>query len=191
VLVPVLTAPFPIANRENLLTAYGRILIGCVIALCLNDRRIFGRLRFLGTRSSSWLVLVAFGIALLLVEPVGAASYAFPFVAALLLVSIIVGGSASARVLAHPLVRYVGTRAYGMYLLDSVAHRVATYLTPPVTDWPTTLLFFVVSAAVALAFADVLYRVIEQPMIRVGKRVSRRLMQNTAAQSLRLAPEVP
>ena len=162
-------------------TAYGRILIGCLIALCLNERRIFDRLRFAGRRAWSVAVACAFIASLLLVSPLQGMIYAFPFVAGLLLISLMIGDGLASRLLSHRAVRYVGTRAYGVYLLDSLAHRAGGYITPAVTDWPTTLLFFVVNLAIAFVIADLLYRLIEQPLIAVGKRVSRRVMIATAS----------
>jgi peptidoglycan/LPS O-acetylase OafA/YrhL len=183
VLVPYLTLPIDMTSsrREIVFTAYGRILIGCLIALCLNDRRIFARLRFAGTPAWSVAIVCAFVVSLLLVSPVTGMIYVFPFVAGLLLISLMIGNGFGSRLLSHRAVRYVGTRAYGIYLLDSLAHRAGGYVTPAVTNWPTTLLFFVANFAVAFVIADVLYRVLERPFIALGKRLSSRVMTATAA----------
>lgn len=179
VLLPIVMLPFGLSagHQKLIFTAYGQILIGCLIALCLHEVRIYIRLQFLGRRSWSAVVACAFVASLLLVDAWNShvSEYAFPFVAGLLLIALIIGDGVGSQLLSNRLVRYVGTRAYGIYLLDSLANRAAGYLTPDPTDWPSTLLFFVVRFLIAFVVADVLFRLIEQPMIAVGKRLSRRL----------------
>jgi peptidoglycan/LPS O-acetylase OafA/YrhL len=188
VLVPILTLPFALSpgHQKVIFNAYGQILIGCLIALCLHEARIYDRLRFLGQRSWSAVVACAFVVSLLLVHAWKShvSEYAFPFVAGLLLIGLISGDGVASRLLSHRVVRYVGTRAYGIYLLDSLANRAAGYVTPDPTDWPRTLLFFAVRFLIAFAVADVLFRLIEQPMIAVGKRLSRRLRMRNATIAL-------
>jgi peptidoglycan/LPS O-acetylase OafA/YrhL len=174
-LLPILTLPLGLSpgRQEIVFTAYGRILIGCVIALCLHERRIYERLRFLGGRFQSLGIALAFVGSLLLVDAwkSNLTLYGFPFVAGLLLVSLIIGGGLASKLLSPSAVRFIGTRAYGIYLLDSLANRAAGYVVHP-TDWPRTLLSFGLRFAIALLIADVLFRTIERPLIAYGKRLS-------------------
>jgi peptidoglycan/LPS O-acetylase OafA/YrhL len=193
VLVPILTLPLGLSpdRQEIVFTAYGRILIGCLVALCLHERRIFRYLRRLGGTAWSAVVACAFVGALLLVDgrPGNLTLYAFPFVAGVFLVTIVVGsGGVAARVLSQPLVRRVGTRAYGMYLLDSIANRATGYLIHDPSGWPSTLASFVIRLALAFVLADILYRIVERPLIKVGKRLSGRLHAREAASIARVAP---
>ena len=184
VLVPILVLPLglPPSRQEIIFTAYGRILIGCLLALLLHEARIYRRLRFLGQPAWSTVVACAFVVSLLLVDAWNndVSYYAFPFVAGLLLISLMIGNGVATKLLSNRTVRYVGTRAYGIYLLDNLANRGAGYLTPDPADWPRTLLFFVVRFLIAFAIADVLFRLIERPMIAIGKRLSRRLRRRNS-----------
>jgi peptidoglycan/LPS O-acetylase OafA/YrhL len=185
VLIPILTLPLGLSPnyQEIIFTAYGRILIGCLIALCLHDARIYERLRVFGRRSTSTVVACLFVASLLLVHAwkSNVSLYAFPFVAGLLVITLIIGDGGASRLLSKRAFRYIGTRAYGIYLLDSLANRAAGYVTPTPSDWPRTLLFFSVRFVIAFVIADLLFRVIERPMISVGKRVSRRLRARSSA----------
>ena len=184
-LLPILTLPLGLSpdRQEIIFTAYGRILIGCLLALCLHEARIYDRLRFLGRSSWSAVVACGFVASLLLVDAWDGklTLYAFPVVGAILLITLIIGDGVASKLLSHRTVRYIGTRAYGIYLLDSLANRAAGYISPDPTDWPRTMLFFALRFAVAFAIADVLFRLIERPMIGIGKRLSRRLRTADAA----------
>lgn len=188
VLVPILTLPLGLSpsRQEIVFTAYGRILIGCLIAICLHEARLYQRLRFLGRHAWSLVVVVLFVGSLLLVEAWHSnwSTYAFPFAAALLLISLTIGDGVGSKVLSLRSVRYVGTRAYGIYLLDSLANRAAGYVIHNPSDWPHTILSFVLRFAIAFVIADVMFRTIERPMIAVGKRLSRRVRAAAPAPTL-------
>ena len=105
VLVPILTLPLGLSpsRQEIVFTAYGRILIGCLIAICLHEARLYQRLRFLGRHAWSLVVVVLFVGSLLLVEAWHSnwSTYAFPFAAALLLISLTIGDGVGSKVLSR------------------------------------------------------------------------------------------
>ncbi|MEK8109622.1 hypothetical protein NKG94_44425 [Micromonospora sp. M12] len=71
----------------------------------------------------------------------------------------------------RPLV-LIGERSYSMYLVQSIAARVAIGLLPAMGRRSTAVLLGAV--VVALLVADVLYRWVELPMIEVGRRLAAR-----------------
>jgi peptidoglycan/LPS O-acetylase OafA/YrhL len=157
---------------------YVAILLGCLTAVLMHHPRGFALFRPLTHPVTASVVIVAFAAVQVAVRYWPArfgqealiGSYA---AAAALLLPALLSRSVLARVLGlRPLV-FVGERSYSMYLVQSIAAHAAVGLLPALGRHGTGI--FVAAVVVALVLADVLYRWVELPMIKVGRELAARV----------------
>ncbi|MCO1599553.1 acyltransferase [Micromonospora sp. RHAY321] len=157
---------------------YVAILLGCLTAVVMHHRRGFALVRPLThpvTATAVIVVFVAFQVAvqywpIRFGQEALIGTYA---AAAALLLPALLSRSVLARGLGlRPLV-FIGERSYSMYLVQSIAARVAIGLLPAMGRRSTAV--FLGAVVVALVVADVLYRWVELPMIEVGRRLAARV----------------
>lgn len=162
---------------------YIPILIGCLLAILAHHPRGFAIMRplthpIVGTALAVGFIGVQLGL--------GPAYRAFGEVKVIpwyaLYIALVLPGllarSPGARLLSTRVLGFVGERSYSLYLLQVLAGVAVTWLVKVgdhllgvgfVLHFGTTMAFLV--AIVALAMADVLYRLVEQPCIRLGRRI--------------------
>lgn len=163
--------------------AYGDILVGCAIATLLDHPRWFRLLSHLGRDGIRELVVLAF----LVLQFAPAAfdlrrSMAYPVAVALVLCALLSRPSRLSNYLATPALAFIGTRSYGMYLIHTLV-RNALERVPLLHGAGTGAVIgrYVMTVACSLAFADLMYRTVEGPMIGIGRRWSHRLIRKAAA----------
>jgi peptidoglycan/LPS O-acetylase OafA/YrhL len=153
---------------------YVPIAAGCVVAVLLNDRRWYLRLSLLRHPIVA-VLLTAGAIAELLMNSGDRhIQVLFACLVALLMPTVVTGTPAVVRVLTARPVRFVGTRAYGIYLFHPLVGEVLSRALP--TNGPVALqvVRLLLILAVSLVVADILYRLVEKPLIAVGRRLTRR-----------------
>jgi len=160
---------------------YGALAIGCLLALVLHARRGYRVVsRLAGPWSAAAAVVVLVADQLLVGGGVSLARSVYPWVVAWLIVALILADSPVARAARSRPAVLVGTRSYGMYLTHLLALAVVErWLRPTTTLTPVAILSLVLAAAVTFGIADVLHRTVEAPMVRVGRRLSRRARSAT------------
>ena len=68
---------------------------------------------------------------------------------------------------------YIGTRSYALYLIHRMAKGVVDrVVTPGSTSVPHELVHFALMLGLSLIAAEILCRLVEQPMIRLGRRLA-------------------
>jgi peptidoglycan/LPS O-acetylase OafA/YrhL len=150
------------------------ICLGCALAYAMDSRRSFRVIRgLLGHRLSApaALLLLAAIYALLMRAPADSMmerGLAIPFTGSMLL---LVGAcciredNGIAWLAANPVVRYVGTISYGMYLLHMLAINVTKKLNLP-HDWR----YFVISLALSILLASASYWLYERQFLKLKHR---------------------
>jgi peptidoglycan/LPS O-acetylase OafA/YrhL len=167
------------------------VLIGCCAALAWANPRLRERIR--AGLSGQWtptILLVALGLAVQtvrcqdekwLLDRVLAWSVALPvfstLVAALILALVIQPSSGPARVLSHPILRWIGRLSYSIYLWHVFSFTEAKQLGAPIaralpfaSQATVELLTDGVGVALTLALACLSYYVIEKPFLRLKGR---------------------
>jgi peptidoglycan/LPS O-acetylase OafA/YrhL len=154
------------------------ICLGCALAYALDSRRTFQMIRgLLGNVFSApaALILLAAIYAMLMRAPADSMlerGLAVPFTAAMLL---LVGAcciredNGIAWLMANPVVRYVGTISYGMYLLHMLGINAAKKLELP-HDWR----YFAISLALSIGLASASYWLYERQFLKLKHRFSTR-----------------
>jgi peptidoglycan/LPS O-acetylase OafA/YrhL len=185
-LILALVAQLPIAfsSGGRALAPYSAILVGCVLAFALHHRHAF---RFVSRLGSVAGLVVALSLlvtmqALTHVFDVTAAGfrvsspyYYLPYsvAAALVVASLALQARGSGVFRSRPL-RFVGRVSYPLYLTHPIALGFAATAIAP-GGVVTELAYLAVGLTLSLALAYGLHRVVEQPLIAVGKRGAARI----------------
>jgi peptidoglycan/LPS O-acetylase OafA/YrhL len=185
-LILALVAQLPLAfsSGGRALAPYSAILVGCVLAFALHHRHAF---RFVSRLGSVAGLVVALSLlvtmqALTHVFDVTAAGfrvsspyYYLPYsvAAALVVASLALQARGSGVFRSRPL-RFVGRVSYPLYLTHPIALGFAATAIAP-GGVVTELAYLAVGLTLSLALAYGLHRVVEQPLIAVGKRGAARV----------------
>ncbi|WNV87715.1 acyltransferase [Umezawaea sp. Da 62-37] len=164
-------------SSPNWTLGYFSILVGCLVALVLHHPRGHAVLRPLTGPVASVAVAVAFVAFHLSVRTIApvlgdwfgvpasmAVTPVYALACAVLLPAAISAGPV-ARMLSTRPMRFVGDRSYSLYLVQGIAGGAVALVGSFGDAHPLVVL------AVALVMAHVLHRVVELPMIAVGRRV--------------------
>ena len=149
--------------------SYVSILVGCGLAVSMHTRTGFGRLRSLMTPLGRGTVLLVFLMAQLLVGWGHARAGELATVVYVVVVAAVIPGlltdGAAARALSTRPMRWLGARSYSLYLCQVLAAWTVYALLPGLA----AIAMVIATIVVGLVGADVLYRYVESPMIRVGR----------------------
>jgi peptidoglycan/LPS O-acetylase OafA/YrhL len=157
--------------------SYCDILIGCLLAFLMHDRRGYERLRILGrtdlTTCFVLLVLAAATLGRLTGTQLGERWFSLAGAGAI--AALITNTGFPNRLASHRWLKSVGLWSYAIYLTHPIAYDFWNRLLPPgrVGDY----LSLVLTCATDFPLCWVLHTWIEKPMIGVGRRATLRLEQ--------------
>ena len=195
-LVVFVLAPFVLAQEMRLvgryLFCYFHLLLGCVVAMLLHDRRNFERIRFLGQPGWRSLTLAVFVLIHFATPWVAEPSYAgyalhtlYGLACSAFLVALVTGEGVQNRVLRCAPLALVGRLSYGVYLVH-VFGIVAAYRLVPAWGGPaTSVLVYVTACALSIVAAWLLALAVERPGIAIGRRWSRSLLDRAPGEACR------
>lgn len=162
---------------------HGKILLGCLLALLLDDRKWFDRLRFLGRPAVAYAT-AAFFLAVQFTAPYWP-GWPFPYAhelvhsvaAVLLLASVALTRTVVNAVLEWRPAVFLGQLSYGMYLVHTLCINAAQKVFPAGTGRVEVAVgAFVLAAGLSVAAAYALAVAFERPMIALGRRWSERVL---------------
>jgi peptidoglycan/LPS O-acetylase OafA/YrhL len=169
----VLTALASLWSSTHYFAIYTPILLGCVVALVLDNPEYYRRAVRLATTPVALLLIAALIGWDLAYESGSDVHIVFSFLTALLFPAVLVGPRWLSGLLSNKVLVYIGTRSYAVYLIHrvvkDVVDRVVSYGS---TSVPHELLHFVLIVICSLAAAEVMYRLVERPMIQLGRRLA-------------------
>ena len=170
----LLAALLGLAATAPVLVSYIPITLGCLVAVLLHDPRGFRAVARLTRPIGATLVAAVFAAGHLalplghrVLGPGGPVIIAYAVLVAVLVVSLVGTGPVAWLLALRPLT-FVGDRSYSLYLVQALAGLAVASTIPALAAHRTVTA--VVVLAVALLMADLLYRWIEQPAIRWGRR---------------------
>ncbi|GAA3647440.1 acyltransferase [Lentzea roselyniae] len=156
---------------------YFTVLVGCAVALLMNNRRGFALLR---PFMVPWVIVLFIGVHLAVPLVSSALDGAIPgFVsvvpiyavaAGLTLPALLAPGLPQRLLSARPMV-WLGERSYSIYLVQSIAHSAV------LLSGASGLLMAVLTSLVAIGIADLCHRFVELPMIERGRSRTRDVVQ--------------
>jgi peptidoglycan/LPS O-acetylase OafA/YrhL len=175
-LVLVLIASTGILNARSpdlaqMWGAYMDILIGCLVALALHERRLYEKLSVLGRTPIAWGVFGVLAIAML--SPLTGTQFGeryFAMLAAMALIALVTTERGPARMFAHPALAAVGAWSYGIYLLHIMVYDMVNKTLPAGSSWD--YLTMPLCLLIVLPLARFLHLHYEQPIIAFGRRVA-------------------
>jgi peptidoglycan/LPS O-acetylase OafA/YrhL len=160
------------------LGGYGGLLVGAAVAL-LERRRGWtatGAPDLLTRPATGWLLVLAVAGGLLSANLPHDDRVVYLFLCplvAVLLVHLVHGRSAVTRFLGIPVMRWLGRRSYGIYLIHTLALTVCAKVLP--AGLPARGLWLLAGCLLlTLVASDVAHRLVETPFIRLGRRWSAR-----------------
>jgi peptidoglycan/LPS O-acetylase OafA/YrhL len=166
--------------------SYGHILVGCLVALLLDDPKWFARFYWLRRANTAWAALAIF-LTVQFAIPHISRDWEIPLrvgytiATALLIGAVVQSDSGVARTLRQPLLVWVGRLSYGMYLIHLFASNIAQKLVPgSASDPRNAVASLAVACLASIVMAYLLAVTIERPFIALGRRLSRAILQREA-----------
>jgi peptidoglycan/LPS O-acetylase OafA/YrhL len=155
------------------LAIYTPILLGCTMAVMLDNRQLYQRVVRLATTPIALLLIAAMLVWEIGFENGSDVHILFAVLTVLLFPAVLVGPRWLSSVLSNRVAVYIGTRSYALYLIHRMGKGVVDRVVAPgSTSIPHELVHYVLIVAVSLAAAEILCRLVEQPMIRLGRRLA-------------------
>ncbi|TQS45853.1 acyltransferase family protein [Cryptosporangium phraense] len=183
----LVTSVLGVVDRDTYLALYGPILLGCVLAIAMDSRRGFAVVSWLARPVGSVAIAMVAVFALVVDTNPGPVHPWFAVAVAGLLPSVLVGRRFAWGWLTVAPMRWIGARSYAVYLIHPLVMSAVDLVVPsdgrPGGGVAVVRLGLMVAGS--LGFAEVLYRTIERPMIRVGHRLAGR------AKDVRAVPSAP
>jgi peptidoglycan/LPS O-acetylase OafA/YrhL len=96
--------------------------------------------------------------------------FVFSAIATVLTGHVVVCSSWLTRLMNHRLLTWIGSRSYGMYLVQAIALKLVERIVPD-TNWIGQLVIIFASIAASAGIAELLYRLIEHPCRTFGLRL--------------------
>ncbi|WP_270888308.1 acyltransferase family protein [Pedococcus sp. 5OH_020] len=169
----VLTAVGSLWSATFYFATYTPILLGCVMALVLHNPSLYTWAARLARTDVALLLIGALIAWELEFENGSQVHIVFAVLTALLLPSVLLGPRWLSTVLSHPVAAYIGTRSYAVYLIHRIAKgTVDRVVGPGSTSIPHQLTHFLLIVVISLLAAEIMHRLIEQPMIQRGRRLA-------------------
>jgi peptidoglycan/LPS O-acetylase OafA/YrhL len=169
----VLTAAASLWHVTDYFAIYTPILLGCVVAIVFDDPQLYLRARRLANTPAAVVLiaaLIAWDVAF---ENGSHVHIVFSVLTAMIFPAILVGPRWLSSLLSNPVAVYIGKRSYIVYLIHRIAKGVVDrVVTPGSISVPHELIHFALIVALSLAGAEVLARLVEQPMIRLGRKLA-------------------
>jgi len=170
---------------DIILFPYSEILLGCLLALLLEQKEWYLRLRVLGAAPWNYLVLLVF-VTLHLIYPqvvqsVPEVQIPYTLAVGCLICSVLTGKGWLQNMLHFAPMVFIGRLSYGMYLIHGLGISGAQKLIRPGSGRvDVNVLTFFLACAITVMAAYFLAVVIERPWIRLGRRWSQRVMEKKA-----------
>jgi peptidoglycan/LPS O-acetylase OafA/YrhL len=154
---------------------YAHILIGCALAVLLDNPAVFARLRGLARPVPAMVVaLLAIGVHFTTDAARPWTHVAFAAMVALVLIGLVAGRSPVTRALVWPPLVWLGGISYGVYLFNQLGLHAAMRVVPERWGWPGDALAMALGLAITLAVCQVLHRYLEIPLMRYGRTLANR-----------------
>jgi peptidoglycan/LPS O-acetylase OafA/YrhL len=161
---------------------HSSILLGCLVALLLDDRAWFDRLSFLRRGTWTWAALAALiGLHLSIspTDPVG--GFAYSIACASLLAGLVVGDGPIRQVLSWGVLVAIGRLSYGIYLLHYFGLNAAEAIARPGSGRAEVgVLALALAWAISAAMAYAMALAVERPCIALGRRLSSKAIESHA-----------
>jgi peptidoglycan/LPS O-acetylase OafA/YrhL len=192
VALTVLSAAAALWEPVHYFATYTPILLGCVLAIAMHSERGYAVVVRLTRGWVAAVLLCALGVQMVLFENGTSIHVVFGLLVALAFPSFLLGPKWLSRVLSSRIAVYIGERSYAIYLIHRIAKGVVDRaIAPGSHSVAAEVARFVLIMVVALLGAEVLRRLVEQPMIRLGRRLAQRTGEARGRQRVSVSGRVP
>jgi peptidoglycan/LPS O-acetylase OafA/YrhL len=154
--------------------AYSDILIGCLLAILLQNERCFGILTRISDSIGYVNILIVFFVYQLLLHPFPELTFLYSLAAFFVLLSLTTS-TANLYLIESKWMIWIGRRAYSIYLLHVIAIQIVTKILPDGRGPLVALIAALLSLALATLIADLMFRFVERPFIAKGRAMSTKI----------------
>ena len=172
------------------LSPYGLLALGCLLAIALSRKKTYqvaarlGEQRFLVPACVVFLAL-QFGTAAIM--PGGVLYVLYGVVIVVVLCGLVVTRARWTGFLTTRPMVLLGTLSYGLYLFHNFGLNLAEMVVPQTTFW-WSLLSTTVGLGLSVLGCWILHKLVEQPCIKIGHRLSTKLKTRVASRSPQSEP---
>jgi peptidoglycan/LPS O-acetylase OafA/YrhL len=162
--------------------SYTDILIGCLLAILLQQRAVYNYFRWLGRTEVTCAVLVLLGVALLsrfTGTQIGERLFALS--AALAIAALVTNAGPPATFAGNAWLVRIGAWSYAIYLTHPIVFDVVDRLLP--AGRPGDYLSLALTLAIDLPLCWLLHIRVEKPLIALGRRLTARINGDPLAHS--------
>ena len=164
------------AELAQMWGSYSDILIGCLLALVMNERRAYEQLRILGRPELTWAVLVLLVVvALNRLTGTQLGERLFSLAGAAAIAALVTNTGAAMRLVSHPWLVRIGAWSYAIYLTHPIVFDVWNRMLP--AGRPFDYLTLPLTIATDFPLCWLLHIWFEKPLIALGRRFASRVQQ--------------
>lgn len=168
----LLTGVAALVPPTEYLGLYTALIVGSVVAVAMHDVKTFRVAEYLAAPLPSFIAL-AVAVATLTVSSDSKVQVFFPLAAALVFPSIVLESTWTTSVLKWRPLRRLGIISYAVYLFHPLCIEIVDRILPPGQELVSIqILRLVAILALSACVAEVMHRLVEQPMIRIGRKLA-------------------
>lgn len=160
---------------------YGGLAIGSLVALINADTHRAASRWMLSVPTYVYLIALMAGYWLTVIYDGGRIHVVLTSAAALLICSLVGTSSAVSRVLGSKPLAVLGRRTYGIYLVHVLIANAVTTVLNRVHVNRSWFLTFGITLCIAVVVASILKKILEDPLIAVGRELAARIRAKTGA----------
>ena len=165
-----------IASRSSegqYVATYTPILYGCLLAQLLHRPSTYAAVRHIASTPVLVVLLALLVLQIAFLDQGGHVHVVFGALVALAMPGVLIGPGWIKPLLTNRGVSYVGRRSYAVYLVHRMAKGVVDRVVAPEGTDGEQVTRLVMIVSVSLLAAEIIYRLVEAPMIQLGRRLAR------------------
>lgn len=151
---------------------YTALIVGSLVAILMHDRRTFRATAYLAAPLASLIALAA-AITALIASSDSKVQVLFPLAAALVFPAIVLESTWLSSILKWPLLRRLGAISYAVYLFHPLCIEIVDRIwVPGQENLFVQILRLTAILALSACVAETMHRLVEKPMIRLGRQLA-------------------
>lgn len=161
-------------DHDSYLALYTPIFLGCALALAMHDPRSFVWVRKLAAPAIGLPLVAVAAAGVFVFEARGNVQFGYGWAAVWAFPAILLGVPGVTRALSSKALVHIGTRSYAIYLFHPLVGEVVDKLVDPGQGTGPAVVRILLLFSGSVVVAEVLYRVLERPLIARGRVIARR-----------------
>lgn len=164
----------PILREDKIYAGYSSIMIGCLIAILMYNKVFYNKISKMLSQITIIGALIIITISQLTYSYSAVNRINYPLIVGFFMVHLLVTDSFICNILSSKVMVYIGKRSYGIYLVHLLSFEIINRIVNKIGQASAIrLLAYLFTVLVSVLVAEVLHKLIEKPMMDIGKRIVR------------------